>query len=82
MVSYENILLFEIRQLNFKLHTGKIIIYSGYPWRDGKIAEIIDLFNPEYNSDIYGLLEIGVDNAFGGKVGNEYISCGGFVGNV
>ena len=57
--------------------TGKIVVYSGFPREDGRHAEVIDLLNPDANCDEYGLLEIGVDYAFGGRVADNFLVCGG-----
>ena len=57
-------------------------MYSGYPHEDGKHAEVIDLLNPDANCDEYGLLEIGVGWAFGGRVANNFLVCGGWDGSA
>ena len=59
------------------LTLGKIIVYSGYPIENGKNAEIIDLLNPDAVCDNYAVLQEGVYHAFGGKVANEFVVCGG-----
>ena len=56
---------------------GKIVVYSGSPREIGKNAEIIDLLNPEATCDTYGVLYESVDYAFGGRVANEFVVCGG-----
>ena len=56
---------------------GKIVVYSGYPQEDGRHAEVIDLLNPDANCDEFGLLEIGVYFAFGGRVADSFLVCGG-----
>ena len=62
--------------------TGKIVVYSGYPWEDSKHAEVIDLLNPDANCDEFGLLEIGVNNAFGGRIADNFLVCGGWDGSA
>ena len=57
---------------------GKIVVYSGSPDENGKNAEIIDLLNPEATCDTFAVLQEGVYAAFGGKVGNEFVVCGGY----
>ena len=52
-------------------------MYSGYPWEDGKHAEVIDLFNPDANCAEFGTLERGVEYAFGGRVADNFLVCGG-----
>ena len=52
-------------------------MYSGYPLDNGKHAEVIDLFNPDANCAEFGTLERGVDSAFGGRVGDSFLVCGG-----
>ena len=47
---------------------------------NGKNAEVIDLLNPEATCDNYAVLEEGVHHAFGGKVANEFVVCGGYLG--
>ena len=64
--------------LNIFFALGKIVVYSGYPRNNGKNAEVIDLLNPEATCDIYAVLPEGVNCAFGGKVANEFVICGGY----
>ena len=52
-------------------------MYSGYPYENGKHAEVIDLLNPEANCADFGTLERGVDYAFGGRVADNFLVCGG-----
>ena len=52
-------------------------MYSGRPWEDGKHAEVIDLLNPEANCADFGTLEQGVYAAFGGRVADNFLVCGG-----
>ena len=68
-------MLHDISYIFFVL--GKIVVYSGLPSENGKNAEIIDLLNPEATCDTYGVLQEGVGYAFGGKVANEFVVCGG-----
>ena len=56
---------------------GKIVVYSGNPYENGKYAEVIDLLNPEAICDTYAVLQEGVYHAYGGKVANEFVVCGG-----
>ena len=65
------------QNLNIFFALGKIVVYSGYPRNTGKNAEVIDLLNPEATCDTYGVLQEGVGYAFGGKVANEFVVCGG-----
>ena len=55
-------------------------MYSGFPLDNGKHAEVIDLFNPDANCADFGTLERGVDVAFGGRVGDNFLVCGGYDG--
>ena len=71
-------MLHDISYIFFVL--GKIVVYSGLPRENGKNAEIIDLLNPEATCDNYAVLEEGVGYAFGGRVANEFVVCGGYVG--
>ena len=73
--SYQNTSYKLIVNIFFVL--GKIVVYSGYPYENGKNAEIIDLLNPEATCDTYGVLYESVDYAFGGRVANEFVVCGG-----
>ena len=73
--SYQNTSYKLIVNIFFAL--GKIIVYSGLPSENGKNAEIIDLLNPEATCDNYAVLEEGVGYAFGGRVANEFVVCGG-----
>ena len=52
-------------------------MYSGWPQEDGKHAEVIDLLNPEANCADFGTLEQGVYAAFGGRVADNFLVCGG-----
>ena len=69
-------MLYDISYIFFVL--GKIVVYSGFPFENGKNAEVIDLLNPEATCDTYGALQEGVIGAFGGKVANEFVVCGGY----
>ena len=71
-------MLYDISYIFFVL--GKIVVYSGLPFENGKNAEVIDLLNPEATCDTYGALQESVDWAFGGKVANEFVVCGGYLG--
>ena len=53
-------------------------MYSGYPREDGKHAEVIDLLNPDANCADFGTLERGVYGAFGGRVADSFLVCGGY----
>ena len=44
---------------------------------NGKHAEVIDLFNPDANCAEFGTLERGVYYAFGGRVADNFLVCGG-----
>ena len=55
-------------------------MYSGSPREDGKHAEVIDLFNPDANCADFGTLEQGVEYAFGGRVADKFLVCGGYDG--
>ena len=57
-------------------------MYSGYPREDGKHAEVIDLFNPDANCADFGTLERGVELAFGGRVADNFLVCGGWNGSA
>ena len=59
--------------------TGKVIVYSGVTFvDDGHLdVEVIDLLNPSANCDIYAVIQDNIVVAFGGKVSNEYLLCGG-----
>ena len=57
-------------------------MYSGYPLEDGKHAEVIDLFNPDANCAEFGTLERGVEYAFGGRVADNFLVCGGRDGSA
>ena len=67
----------------FDFITGKIIVYSGWPFENGAYAEIIDLSNPHSDSEVFTRMPMmtEVELAFGGKVLNSYIYCGGWDGN-
>ena len=71
-------MLHDISYIFFVL--GKIVVYSGYPLENGKNAEVIDLLNPEAACDTYAVLQEGVYRAFGGKVADEFVVCGGYSG--
>ena len=66
-----HILIFEIDNIYSTL--GKIIAYSG----SNENAEVIDLLNPEADCDIYAVLPKEVHFAFGGRVAQEFVICGG-----
>ena len=68
-------MLYDISYIFFVL--GKIVVYSGLPRENGKNAEVIDLLNPEAICDTYAVLQEGVYHAYGGKVANEFVVCGG-----
>ena len=70
-------MLHDISYIFFVL--GKIVVYSGFPNENGKNAEIIDLLNPEATCDTYAVLQEGVYRAFGGKVADEFVVCGGYL---
>ena len=53
-------------------------MYSGSPREDGKHAEVIDLFNPDANCAEFGTLERGVYHAFGGRIAENFLVCGGW----
>ena len=36
------------------------------------------MLNPEATCDTYGVLQEGVSSAFGGKVADEFVVCGGY----
>ena len=55
--------------------SGKILVYSG-AISEG-YAEVIDLLNPRSNCDIFSKMPIELSQAFGGKVMDDYIVCGG-----
>ena len=74
--SYQNTSYKLIVNIFFVL--GKIVVYSGSPFGNGKNAEVIDLLNPEATCDTYGVLQEGVYYAFGGKVADEFVVCGGY----
>ena len=74
--SYQNTSYKSIVNIFFVL--GKIVVYSGSPFGNGKNAEVIDLLNPEATCDTYAVLQEGVRDAFGGKVANEFVICGGY----
>ena len=52
-------------------------MYSGSPQEDGKHAEVIDLLNSDATCADFGTLERGVDYAFGGRVADNFLVCGG-----
>ena len=53
-------------------------MYSGWPLDNGKHAEVIDLLNQDANCNDFGMLSRGVSSAFGGKVADSFLVCGGF----
>ena len=57
-------------------------MYSGWPQEDGKHADVIDLLNPEATCADFGTLERGVDFAFGGRVADNFLVCGGRDGSA
>ena len=69
---------YENSELIIDYFTGKIVVYSGYPTENGKHAEVIDLLNPDVNCDDFAILEKGVKYAFGGKLANSFLVCGGW----
>ena len=70
------IMIFKIDNIYSTL--GKILVYSGYGSNEnGKYAEVIDLLNPEADCDIYAVLPKEVHFAFGGRVAQEFVICGG-----
>ena len=75
--SYQNTSYKLIVNIFFAL--GKIIVYSGYPYENGKNAEIIDLVNPDAICENYAVLQEGVFFAFDGRVANEFVVCGGYL---
>ena len=60
---------------NFKLE--KILIYSGYPFKNGNKAEVVDLTDPNADCDLYAHVPVDVHSALGGKVLDQHILCGG-----
>ena len=60
---------------NFK--SGKILIYSGYPFENGNKAEVVDLMNPDADCDLYANVPVDVHSALGGKALDQHILCGG-----
>ena len=61
---------------------GKIIVYTGWPFENGAYAEIIDLSNP-HSLQVFTKMPMltEIELAFGGKISNDYIYCGGWDGN-
>ena len=53
-------------------------MYSGWPLDNGKHAEVIDFLNPDVTCNDFGMLPRGVSSAFGGKVADSFLVCGGF----
>ena len=49
---------------------------------NGKHAEVIDLLNPDANCADFGTLERGVEYAFGGRVADNFLVCGGLDGSA
>ena len=56
---------------------GKILIYTGDPYENGVIAEVVDLINPDSECSYSVNLPYNVTAASGGKIGNKNVYCGG-----
>ena len=56
---------------------GKIIVYSGWPFENGVKVEVIDLLNEDSDCDLFPDLNFAVIDAFGGRINNDYVLCGG-----
>ena len=59
------------------LFTGKVLIYSGSPYENGIIAEVVDLMNPDTECSYSVNLPYNVTGASGGKINNKHVFCGG-----
>ena len=57
------------------------MVYTGSPYKNGTVAELVDLMNPDSKCLYSVKLPYNVSSAFGGKIDNKSIFCGGaFVG--
>ena len=61
----------------FNCNLGKIIVYSGWPFENGVKVEVIDLLNEDSDCDLFPDLHFAVQDAFGGRIDNDYVLCGG-----
>ena len=58
---------------------GKVIFFTGYNYNDddkysnGKMIEVVDVLHPTLVCDTYGTVPIGIYDAAGGKVGDDFI---------
>ena len=52
-------------------------LYSGWPYENGVKVEVIDLLNEDNNCDLFPDLPVEVKDAFGGRVSNDFVLCGG-----
>ena len=66
---------------------GKLIFFTGnnFKWyaddeySNGKMIEVVDVLHPTLDCDTYGTLPVGISNAAGGKIGDDFIVCGGYI---
>ena len=63
---------------------SKVIFFTGNNYNDdddeysnGKMIEVVDVLHPTLDCDTYGTLPVGISNAAGGKIGDDFIVCGG-----
>ena len=63
---------------------GKVIFFTGYNYNDddkysnGKKIEVVDVLHPTLVCDTFGTMPFGIEYAAGGKIGNEFLFCGGY----
>ena len=69
---------------NFSGPGSKVIFFTGSnyydddEWKNGKIIEVVDVLHPFLACDTYGNVPVGIYIAAGGKIGNDFIFCGGY----
>ena len=61
----------------YDCNLGKIIVYSGWPFENGVKVEVIDLLNENSDCNLFPDLPFAVQDAFGGRIVNDYVLCGG-----
>ena len=52
-------------------------MYSGWPYENGIKVEVIDLLNEDSNCDLFPDLPVEVKDAFGGRIDDNFVLCGG-----
>ena len=58
----------------------KILVATGEPYQNGKMVEIIDLFNPNLTFDSFMDERLARCRSVGGLLQNQLFICGGYNG--